>query len=128
MRGFVDECTPRPGCDAIVRFLRAIAASPPDHMRNQGCLMVNIIPALDGLAEGARDRVEAFRDLFIEHFERALEADGVPDAPRRARLLVTLLWGMSAEIRHAGDVQAIVPVVAEMETLLRAWQEDAAYA
>lgn len=128
VRRFVDECTPRPGCEAIVRFLHAIAASPPGHMRNQGCMMINIIPALDGLADSARDRVEAFRDLFIGYFERALDADGVPDAPRRARVLVTLLWGMSAEIRRAGDVQVIAPVVTEMESLLRLWQEDAARA
>ena len=111
-----------------MRFLHAIAASPPGHMRNQGCMMINIIPALDGLADSARDRVEAFRDLFIGYFERALDADGVPDAPRRARVLVTLLWGMSAEIRRAGDVQVIAPVVTEMESLLRLWQEDAARA
>lgn len=75
-----------------------------------GCLIANLVPHLAALDGETAMLVREFRRRIRRGFARALRADRVPHAERRAHLLGALLWGTSTEIRWDGSARTLTPL------------------
>ncbi len=112
-----------PGVAAIRALLSGMGqpAEGDEAIRNAGCLMVNTVFELGRASDAVRAEVEAYRQMWRDTFRTALEADGIPDAGRRAEFLVGALWGMLSQIRLEGRTEAAAPLAQVTIETVEAW-------
>ncbi|MGI9609736.1 MAG: TetR/AcrR family transcriptional regulator, partial [Acidimicrobiia bacterium] len=83
-----------PSINAVIAvFERFSSPADRDDIRHAGCLMVNTVFEFGEPPEGITNEIAQFRDLWRYTFQRALEADHIPDAETKAEFLVGALWG-----------------------------------
>lgn len=112
-----------PSLDAVVRvFQRLSSPVDRDDVCNAGCLMVNTVFELDEPAEAIATEIAKFRELWRSTFQRALEADEIPDPETKAEYLVGSLWGALSQIRLAADTTAAQPMTSVIVDTIRTWQ------
>lgn len=114
-----------PGTQAIVLFFEDLACAKRNDPRNNGCLMVNSVFELDKLSVNAKNYFQAFRAMFIEHFEASFNAECIPNAEMKAEFLVTSLWGIASQIRLAGKVSAVNHSIEQVMQLIELWCQEA---
>ena len=102
-----------PNLDAIKAFLSMLAAptGSKEDISNAGCLMVSTIYEADRITPEARLKVEAFRDLLVDTFRSALEADGVERADEKAEFLLGVVWAGHNQIRLRRSSEAARDIV-----------------
>ncbi len=99
-----------------------IVQVPDDDPIHNGCLMVNTAVELGKTSAEVKHKVEAYRQMFVEHFRKSLEGSSVPEAADRAELLIGLFWGALITIRLSGSKSAAKPMAAQILKLLASWK------
>ncbi len=117
------ENLPSAGSETILAFFRELANAPIDSPLNQGCMMVNANIQSEGNRQAIHTVVKQFRSTLTDFFAHCLRADGISNAAERATLIVYMLWGCSMEIRLAGSVKAISPLIDSLTELIQEWRE-----
>jgi TetR/AcrR family transcriptional repressor of nem operon len=113
-----------PGPEAIAQMFEGSVApaETDDDPRKSGCLMVNSVMELADMSDQIAAEVAAYRQMFIDTFQAALEAGGVPDPGAKADYLLGSLWGLLSQIRLAGDPVAAAPMAKVVAETVRGWQ------
>lgn len=113
-----------PSIEAVDAFFEKLADDdiPDDHPANQGCLMVNTVIELGSTNEAVRERVERYRQMFIDHFQTSLTASNVSEPEDKAELLLGMLWGALTQIRLSGSKSAAKPMAHQILLVLRSWK------
>ncbi|MEM6640200.1 MAG: TetR/AcrR family transcriptional regulator [Pseudomonadota bacterium] len=115
-----------PSVDAIISFFEGLTAATTgaDEIRNAGCLMVNTIFELGKTDSSFGPTIEAYRNMVLGHFEKALIASEVDDAPARAEFLLGVLWGALSQIRLAGSTNVAAPTIDVAVCTIRMWSTN----
>jgi AcrR family transcriptional regulator len=92
-----------------------------------GCLMLNTITANEGVSLEAHRMIEGFRIYAIKKIEAVLKsacqtgeiANASLDCRAWAEFILVTMWGAKAAIRHAGSIDAALPVADTLSQILR---------
>lgn len=105
-------------------MLAAIAVEPAEDSRNQGCLIANPLVRFAAFDGKRPCRCVNFAAAFGSGLARALRADCVPRAERRAHLLGALFWGASTEIRWDDSARTLAPLDEGLGRQVDQWQPE----
>ena len=114
-----------PSAKSLLAFFRGIEQSPADSLRNRGCLLVNSLAERDALSPEAQAAVADFKQCLLDFFAAALRAENIAGADAKAEFLLSLLWGLSAQIRASATVKAVTPTLKVLQETLKSWRAAA---
>ena len=114
-----------PSVDAINRLFEAIASEQQSTgaIANSGCLMVNTAFELGATSDAVRSEVETYREMVRQWMETCLAADGIDDADRRSRHLLSVFWGALAQTRLEGSTAAAAPAADFAQQTIAMWSD-----
>ncbi len=123
VQGTVDAVFEAPGLGAIeMVFQGFLVEEPPESIRNAGCLMVNTVFELSKTSEAVRDKIEAYRAMWLGAFRRSLVADGVVEPDERAEFLTGILWGALSQVRLARQNSAGAAIARVAIETIQTWR------
>jgi AcrR family transcriptional regulator len=93
--------------------------------RGWGCLMMNAVVAQNELGKDVQTTIEDFRQFTIDQIDGCLNTAILsgelrPDIHTRdqAELILTVLWGMKALMRHSEGSTAVEPAIRALTSVL----------
>ena len=113
-----------PSLDAIKAFLKTLSAKAKseDAISNAGCLMVSTIYEVDQVSPEAREALDDFRNLLLNTFRTALEAEGIDDANEKAEFVLGILWAGHNQIRLRRRSEAAAAIVRVGLETIESWR------